>query len=425
MRAAFWLLALFSLAVGVALFAGNNDSTITIFWPPYRIDLSLNFVIVGLLGLFFVLHAALRGLAALFAMPGEARRWRLIHKERALQVALVESLSNLLAGRFLRARKAAESILMQEKFLSRGDESLPYAPRLRAMAHLLVAESAHALQDKPVRDLNLKFAVEAVGKRDGQEAYDGAQLRAAHWALHDHDAAAALRRLDELPVGTSRRTLALRLRLRAARMSRRTVLALETARLLAKHGAFSASVAQGVLRSQALELLASAHDDAQLEKAWAQLDAAEQAMPEVATAAAERLLLLGGDVKRSRQWLLPVWDRLLADLQGAPIHQRSRVVQILESGFAMTSGAPDVEWLTRIESAQLSHPGEPLLQYLAGVSCLHLQLWGKAQHLLKQSLSGLKDSTLRRNAWRHLAELAQRRGDEMAAAEAYKSAAKV
>jgi len=97
---------------------------------------------------------------------------------------------------------------------------------------------------------------------------------------------------------------------------------------------------------------------------------------------------------------------------------------VLEDGFAKASGAPDAAWLTRIEAAQMSNPGDALLQYLAGISCMHLQLWGKAQQLLKHSLAGLKDETLRRNAWRSLADMAQRRGDEPAAAEAYRNAAK-
>ena len=55
---------------------------------------------------------------------------------------------------------------------------------------------------------------------------------------------------------------------------------------------------------------------------------------------------------------------------------------------------------TRIESAQLSHPGDPELHYLAGVTCMRLQLWGKARQLLQQSLVRLQDAGLRRDAWR-------------------------
>ena len=108
MRVALWFLALFALAVAVALFAGNNQGTITLFWPPYRVDLSLNLVLLLLAALFLLLHVALRTLAALFAIPAQARRWRLQHRERAMHVALLDALSHLMAGRFIRARKAAD-----------------------------------------------------------------------------------------------------------------------------------------------------------------------------------------------------------------------------------------------------------------------------------------------------------------------------
>ena len=77
MRAALWLLALFGVAVAVALFAGNNQGTVTLFWPPYRVDLSLNMVLLVLVLGFVTLHAALRALAALLELPRQAQRWRL------------------------------------------------------------------------------------------------------------------------------------------------------------------------------------------------------------------------------------------------------------------------------------------------------------------------------------------------------------
>ena len=76
MRIALWLLALFGVAVAAALFAGNNPGSVTLFWPPYRVDLSLNLVLLLLLGTFLTLHLALRALSALFAIPREARSWR-------------------------------------------------------------------------------------------------------------------------------------------------------------------------------------------------------------------------------------------------------------------------------------------------------------------------------------------------------------
>ena len=101
-----------------------------------------------------------------------------------------------------------------------------------------------------------------------------------------------------------------------------------------------------------------------------------------------------------------------------------RVVRVLEKGFVQATGAPDAEWLQRIESLQLTNPGDPLLQYLAGVMCARLELWGKAQQMLRQSLTMLKDPDLKRDAWRALAELAEQRQDAAGAAQAYKEAAK-
>jgi hypothetical protein len=76
MRAALWLLALFGIAAAVALFAGNNQGTVTVFWPPYRVDLSLNLVLLLLLGAFLFIHAVLGALAALFDLPRQAPRCR-------------------------------------------------------------------------------------------------------------------------------------------------------------------------------------------------------------------------------------------------------------------------------------------------------------------------------------------------------------
>src|SRR5256885_13959825 len=111
MRAALWLLALFGIAVAIALFAGNNQGTVTLFWPPWRVDLSLNLVLLVLLATFVFLYVALGALAALFDMPRQALRWRTQQKERAMHASMIDAISNLLAGRFIRARKAAEAAL--------------------------------------------------------------------------------------------------------------------------------------------------------------------------------------------------------------------------------------------------------------------------------------------------------------------------
>ncbi|MBP9058825.1 MAG: heme biosynthesis protein HemY [Rhodoferax sp.] len=425
MRAALWFLALFGMAVAIALFAGNNQGTITVFWPPYRVDLSLNLVLLLLALLFFTLHVALRALSALFAMPGQARRWRIQHQERTMHVALLDALSHLVSGRFIRARKAAEVVLARETAMAKGGEVLTYSGRLRALAHLLAAESAQALQDKPARENHFRLALEQAARRDAQETREGVQLRAARWALEDRDALGALAWLDEIPQGAARRTVALRLRLRAARMARQTRLALETARLLTKHRAFSDVAAVGILRALGRELILSAHDAEQLQTVWSKLATQERLIPEIAIEAAQRLMNVGGDVNVARSWLLPVWDRMLAQQGALTQVQRLDLIRTLENGFGLASGAPEPAWLTRIERAQLNNPGDSALQYLAGITCMRLQLWGKAQQLLKQSVLRLQDPELERNAWAALAELAERRGDMPASTQAWQKAAKV
>ena len=426
MRTLLWFVALFGIAVAIALFAGNNLGTITVFWPPHRIDLSLNLVLLLLVGFFFTLYVALRALSVLLALPAEARRWRMLQRERALQLGLLDTLAQLLAGRFIRARKSAENLLMQEKALASIDDPLPYGANLRAMAHLLAAESAHALLDRSGRDAHARMVLDKVPSRDEQILHEGAQLRATRWALSDRDVHVAFGLLNELPKGLARRTLALRLRFKAERLAGHTQAALETARLLAKHRAFSPMAAQSILQGLARERVQGARDPAQLQKVWAQLEISEQFTPEVATQAADQMLLLGGDVTLAQQWLLPVWEQMLKSPKASlSPDQQTQLVRVLDRSFAQTSGGPDADWLARIETAQLSQPGNALLQYLAGFACLRLSLWGKAQQLIRQSLTQLDNDQLKRQAWVALAQLAQQREDAQAEIEAWRQAAKI
>ncbi len=424
MRALLWFLALFGLAAGAALLAGNNQGSVTLFWAPYRVDLSLNLVLALLALGFVLLHLALRGLSVLFAMPRQAQRWRLQQRERAMHAAVLDALTHQQAGRFLRARKAAEAALQQEEALAGAGHPVQHAGKLRATAHLVAAESAHALQDRVTRETHLRQLLQDTATRETQETREGVQLRAARWALADRDPQAALQWLDEMPQGAARRTLALRARLKATRLARQTLPALETARLLAKHRAFSPEVAQLILKGLALELIQGAHDPVQLQRAWAQLEPAERAIADVAICAGQRLAELQGDVALSRQWLLPVWE----DLLRAPHLQEQtgvlvKLIHALEEGFGAEAGASDLHWLERIEAAQRQHPQSAELQYLAGIACLRHQLWGKAQQLLAQAQARLADKGLQRNAWRALAALAEQRGDSQASQAALREAA--
>ena len=339
----------------------------------------------------------------------------------------MDALAHQLAGRYIRATRSAQNAIVQEQSLSRLAQSTGQVPgysvgrasQLQSLAHLLVAESAQSLQNLALRDAHLQLALQSSESRHAQEVREGVQLRAARWALDDKDASRALDALAQLPQGAGRRTLALRMKLRATRQLRQTREALDTARLLAKHRAFSPAAAQSIVRGLGLELLSDAHDPAQLQQAWNALDANERAMPELVVHAAARLMALHGDAALARSWLLSVWEQAMQSRSTLSDSLRIKLIGALEPGL----DSLDAPWLARIEEAQAARPTDTNVQYLAGMAALRCQLWGKARQWLSLSVLGLQDSGLHRHAWRALAVLAEQRGDGPAAAEAYKQAA--
>ncbi len=427
MRAALWLMGLFALAVAGAWLAGNNHGTVAVFLSPYRVDVSLNLVLLCLGGWVFVLLLVQRALSALLSLPREARRWRLQQKERAAHAALLDAMGHFMAGRFLRARKSAEAVLDREASLSAADQKLGHSVALRALAHVMAAESAHALQDKALRETHLTQALHEAGQATGadrQTLLEGIPLRAARWLIDDRDARASLDQLRQLPASVIRRTVAMRLQLKAARLAGQPAQALDTALLLTKHRAFSPAASQSLVRGLVLELLGNTHDEKALEKLWLSLPTTQRAMTEVATEAAMRLVQLGGSAVQARQWLLPVWDSMKAAQNTWDAVAMQRLVRGVHVTLVDVNALDARPWLARIEAAQQAWPSEPHLQYLAGMACQHHQLWGKAQTLLSQAAKNLQDQAMRRQVWCALAELAEQRQDVAAALQAWKQAAK-
>jgi HemY protein len=406
MRAALWLLGLFGISVALALFAGSNQSTITLFWPPYRVDLSLNFVIFSLIIGFVVLHLALRALSSLLSMPGQARRWRAQQRERAMYAGLIESIAHYSAGRFTRARNAAVGATERALAL-KGTEGEPAnRPKVEALAHLYASESAHSLRDVPRREEHWQRAMELCQGKDAQELREAAILRSARWLIDDRNAQGCLSRLGELPQGAARRTLALRLKLRAARLCRETQLALDTARLLAKHRAFSPEASQSILRGLISDLLDNAHDLDQLSRAWKQLDAAEKADTDLALLGARKFVQLSRTeatsqeqaIEMARQCLQPVWANY-ATL--GHTHRRKLALAMEQAQVGQSRN-----WLQSIEQSQSIASTDPVLQYIAANACADQALWGKAMQWLKQCAPALADASLARRAWLALSKLA-------------------
>ena len=221
--------------------------------------------------------------------------------------------------------------------------------------------------------------------------------------------------LAELPMGVARRTHALRLKLQASRLGQQPREALKTARLLAKHQAFSKGAAQGLLRSLAFEALDSPRDADQLRRTWLQFDAVDRRDPFVAARAATRASELDA-VEDARGWLRPFWERL-TELN---VDERAAIAQALAGATAGIG----VEWLPRLESAAQAFAREGAIVLAVGCALAERQLWGMARRLLEQAAADVNLSTdMRRKAWLALADLAGQEGDAARAAQCFKAAA--
>jgi HemY protein len=412
MRGVVWVILLFVAAVVAASTLGRNDGLVSFYWGHWRFDVSLNLFLLALVASCFVLFTVIRGVNALVTLPGRAREWRMLKRERAAQASLREALAELFAARYTRAQKAAQRALaIQDSTPDLGDDH-----ELRVLAHLLAAASAHKLQDRSGRDEQVQRVFRlSRGRITPRAVDDGARMLAADWALEDRDAARAMQLLGELPAGAARRTQALRLKLQAARLDHQPLEALRTARLLAKHQGFSRLAAQGLLRSLACEALEATHDLDQLRRTWMAMDMADRRDTWVAGRAARRAAALGG-AEEARGWLRPFWERI------TELGEDERE----EAALALMQALPGLpaDWLPRLEGALAAFPNQPVLQAAVGAAFAERRLWGKARRLLDDAARTPQlRAVARRQVWRTLAQLAREEGDVERAAQCEHEAA--
>ncbi len=413
MRGVVWIVLLFVAAVVAATALGSNDGLVTVAWGAWRTDLSLNlFVLLMVVGCSLTV-LALQAINALISLPRRAQEWRWLRRERAAHSALREALVEFFNARYGRSRKAAQRALDFQV------QALPLASdrEFKLLAQLVAASSLHRMQDRPQRDALLQQAQSAFqsSPRGPGSAHEALCLCAAEWALEDRDADAALKALDRLPPGAQRRTQALRLKMQASRLARQPLEALQTARLLANHQAFSPAVAQGLLRSLAGEALEQVHNASQLQRLWSQMDPHERRDPQVVALASARAAGLGAE-EEARNWIRPLWEQLTELSAG----DRTAVALAL----ADVRKGIGADWLPRVEAAVQTQAQDAAVVAAAGLVLAERQLWGKARPLLTQaaSASGLPAAT-RRRAWRELARIAQGQGDEIRARDCEKAAA--
>ena len=415
MRGIVWLVLLFVVAVVAATTLGRNDGVVSIYFGAWRTDLSLNLFVLLVLAACAVLMAAARSINSLISLPQRAREWRQLRRERAAHAGMREALAEFFAARYSRAHRAAlRALVLQDE-----TDALRADTEFRALAHLLAAASLHRMQDRGRRDETMRQLGRLTRKGATARPVDeGARLLAAEWAIDDRDAPRAIELLGELPAGVARRTQALRLRLLAQRLTQQPLPALQTARLLAKHQAFSPSAALSLLRTLAGEALDGARDADALRRVWQQLDAADRRDATLAARAALRAVAFGAN-EDARAWLRPFWD----GIDKLEVDERERIaLALLEAVPGMPS-----EWLPRLESAAQALPNDPAVAAAVGTAMIERQLWGKARRPLEQAAAaaGGLGAPARRRAWRSLAQLAQQEGDTVRAQQCERAAAAI
>jgi HemY protein len=425
MKGIFGWLALAAVAVALALLMGQNHASVTLFWSPHRIDVSFNLALFGLLLLFGLFYAALRAGALLRQLPERARRWRGLQRERAAMGAVFDALALHMAGRFKRANTAAQHAIGQLHAMQ-AQPAFVQREQALVLAQWLAAESAHSLGDAAQRDQWLHDIGQHLAPTPEEPMWEAVQLRAVRWALDDRDAQAAQERLAALTPGAARRILSVRLKLQLARLQHDAATAIDAARALAKHHASPPDDSAGTaLHDVMLEAVQHPHQPAQVLQLWADLPTPERHRPDWALAVADRWRQLReqdpAHEPSVQEWrlyqdLLQTLWRDYADLNASA---QQRLVAHLQAAWPQL----DENWLGQIDALQREHPGNPGLHYLAGLLCRQRQQPDAASQHLSQAGAALIDATLRRRAWRAVAELAHERGDTAAALAAWQQAA--
>ncbi|MGI4846622.1 MAG: heme biosynthesis HemY N-terminal domain-containing protein [Janthinobacterium lividum] len=393
MRPFLWFLLLTATAIGLAVLARFNAGNVVLFYPPYRVDLSLNLFLLTAVVLVGLLIAALAALRTAQQMPQRVAAYRLEKREREGNRALRDAMKFLFEGRFGHAEKAAQ----------RAAE----APANAALAALVGARAAHRMQQSVRRDAWLARVDDADPLRTAR------LMTAIELLIDDHQPAAALEAVQALNASGTRHIHAQRLALRANQQARNWPEVLRLVRALDKNNALHPALSLR-LRELAYEDLLSnpTHDVESVRRIWSAIPQEDRSKPFIAVRAANAFNARGLFAEASlltEKALALEWDE--------------RLVRAYRDSAA-AEGTPAL--LTQIERCEhwlVSHHGDAELALTLGSFCLKQKLWGKAQRYLEQALSNAAPGRLVRETHLKLAQLFEALNDDSRAAYHYRQCA--
>lgn len=107
MRAAFWLLALFALAVALTLAARIDQGYVIVVFPPWRMELSFMLALFLLIGLMVLVFTLVRLAQTALRLPDDLRNWHARRLNTAAERALLDAMRAHLDGDPARAASLA------------------------------------------------------------------------------------------------------------------------------------------------------------------------------------------------------------------------------------------------------------------------------------------------------------------------------
>lgn len=365
MRGLFWLVAVFSAAVALAVVGRVSEGVVVLVLPPWRIELSLVLTVVALVAAFALLHLALRLVRHTLALPAQVRAYRERRRRDQAQLALAAALQAYYEGRYARSEK--EAALAWESGAAPG------------LAALIAARAAHQLRQRERRDLWLERAA-ATAKGAGESMHAAMLLTRAELALDERDFGGARDALRSLHGAGPRNIAAARMLLRAERGAQNWEEVLRLASMLGKRAAIAPAIAEEYRVQAHIELLAQAAGDrAPLEARWRRVPGPDRLHPRVAGAAAGHATALG-EAALARQILE---DSLHAEWSDALVTQYAELPPLEPQELEREARAR----LERAERWLPAHAEDPRLLLALGRLCKQAGLWGKARDYLEASLS--------------------------------------
>ena len=358
MRILFWFLLLAGAAVAVALVARLTSGYALLVTPPYRVELSLNLLLVLAIAAFVAGYAFVRVVKRAIGLPAEVRTMRRRQQQERARSKQDAAVVALLEGRYGKARQFAEEALAIPQ--SSGVAALVGARAAIDTREFAAAETLLARPDVQVPSLAVpRLMLEA-------------EMR-----LEQGQPMAALGILQALKKEAGSHTAALRLELRALQGTGRYAEIPALVDALVKRKVYGAAEGEFVRAAAHAEELKARRDDATgLRTYWTRLSDSEQRLPKIARAAARSFAALG-------------LEREAADILARSLERHwDPELVVLYAQCRVADSTPQLE---QAEHWLVAHNQDAGLLYALGVLCERAQLWGKAQTYLEASLA-LEDS---------------------------------